>query len=254
MLITGCPRTGTSALARTLSTHPQFCIFNEYQLFSQNQNFNIWEYIQKPKKDNPPPKKISPDMASLRTKIRQEIPHPATNEITKNWLFDTLDPEVAIYGDKMPYNYLARIHDIVNQYPEVKFLITIRDGRAVVASQIRKFNLAIENGITPSPWMKSTVEEAEYLWLRSARKWLELRTSPPAPCLEIYYEQAVESPEDIARKICRFVDIKFRKEEFAEFIAQYRPVHVDAWREEIVNIENKLSSEFLDALGKLGYL
>ncbi|MBW2287715.1 MAG: sulfotransferase, partial [Deltaproteobacteria bacterium] len=33
LLITGCPRTGTTALARWLSTHDKICIFNEYSLY-----------------------------------------------------------------------------------------------------------------------------------------------------------------------------------------------------------------------------
>jgi len=253
LLITGCARTGTSALARTLSSHPEFCIFNEYQLYSQNLDFNIWKYVQKPKKDNPPPIKVSCDMATLRSKLLEELPFPTSNKSTKNWLFETIQTPVKIYGDKMPYNYLARMRNIVEEYPGVKFLVTVRDGRAVVASQIRKYNFAINNGDTPSPWMKPTVQEAEYLWLRSAKKWLEYRSNPPAPCLEIFYEQDVKSPENLAKKICTFVGIKYRKKDFQDFLKQYRPVNIDAWREEFKNMEDQLSNEFLDTLEQLGY-
>jgi hypothetical protein len=33
----------------------------------------------------------------------------------------------------------------------------------------------------------------------------------------------------------------------------YRPVNIDAWRDEIENLEEQLSSEFLDALAQLDY-
>jgi hypothetical protein len=33
LLITGCPRTGSTVLTRSLSTHREFCLFNEYQLY-----------------------------------------------------------------------------------------------------------------------------------------------------------------------------------------------------------------------------
>ena len=254
LLITGCARSGTTALARALSTHDNICIFNEYHLYYRSKNdCHIWHLIQRMSEENPPPIKVSIDMDTLKSKLLEELPLPTSCQSTKNWLFDQVQNPVQLYGDKMPFKYLDTIHEIVAQYPEVKFLITLRDGRAVVASQIRHYHVAIKNGAVPSRWMKPSVQEAEYLWLRSARKWLKLRSNPPAPCLEVRYEEAAKSPETLARKICTFTGITFREEDFREFLEQYRPVNTETWREELKNIEEQLSSEFLDALGQLGY-
>ena len=103
-------------------------------------------------------------------------------------------------------------------------------------------------------WMKPTVREAEYLWLRSARAWLKLRANPPAPCLEVRYEQAVRSPATLAKNICDFVGTAYREEDFREFFEQYHPVNINAWRNEMGDIEEQLSSEFLNALDELGYI
>lgn len=255
LLITGCARSGTSALARFLSTHRRFCIFNEYSLYYQSaDDMSLWHRIRTMREDNPPPKKVSSDVATLKRRMLEELPLPASNETTRNWLFGAVQNSSQIHGDKMPYNYLANMHEIVGRYPRAKFLITLRDGRAVIASQIRQFNCAIRSGRKPSRWMKPSVAEAQYLWLRSAKAWLRLRSNPPAPCLEIRYEQSVQSPADLAKAICAFVGITYRADDFREFFDQYRPVNAETWREEIKDIEDQLSDEFLDALGQLGYI
>ncbi|MDA9981495.1 sulfotransferase [Gammaproteobacteria bacterium] len=253
LLITGCARSGTSALAQALSTHRKFCIFNEYQLYVHRPDaFGTWPHVQRMKHDNHPPKKVSSDLAQLNSRMLRELP-PASNQSTINWLFGLIETPPSVYGDKMPFQYLRRIHKVVKEYPEAKFLITIRDGRAVVASQIRQYHLAIEKGDTPAPWMNPTVREAEYLWLRSAKTWLQLRSRPPVPCLEVRYEKAVQSPQQLAKSICNFTGIKYQAAEFADFLGTYRAVHVDTWREELENIEDQLSDEFRDALRQLGY-
>lgn len=50
-----------------------------------------------------------------------------------------------------------------------------------------------------------------------ARFILTLRADPPAPCLEVRYEQATRSPDELARKICGFVGMDYRQDEFQEF-------------------------------------
>ena len=203
--------------------------------------------------DNPPPNQISSDTATLKSRLLEELPFPASCQSTRNWLFELVHGPVEVYGDKMPFKYLANMREIADQYPDAKFLIILRDGRDVIASQIRHHASSITSRLKPERWMQPTVQKAEYLWLRSARTWLELRSDPPAPCLELRYEQAAQSPETMAKKICDFVGTAYREEEFGKFLEQYRPLRIDTWREEIDDLEDQLSGEFLDALGQLGY-
>ena len=253
LLITGCPRTGSSALARYLSTHPRICIFNEYSLYYPPViEFNVWQRLSQ-MHDNPPPSKVSRDMESLRSKLVEEVPSTASAETTRNWLFGLLREPMTIYGDKMPFVYLKAMEKIVKEFPGTRFLLTLRDGRAVIASQIRQHQIAIENGVAPDNWMKPTVQEAEFLWLRSVRKWLPLRDDPPAPCLEVRYEQATKAPEALAKEVCNFVGMDYQQEEFQEFLNGYQSIHADTWREEIPDLEAQVSDEFRDALEQLGY-
>ena len=254
LLITGCARSGTSALAHALSTHHRFCIFKEYHLYYQSEYpNNIWHRIRGMRGDNPPPDNISSDTEALRSRLLEELPSPTPCQTTRKWLFELNANPLDVYGDKMPWRYLADMHEIADRYPEAKFLVTLRDGRDVVVSQLRHHASCLKNGLTPEHWMQPTVEKAEYLWLRSARAWLELGSEPPAPCLELRYEQAAQSPEIVAKNICDFVGTAYREEDFGEFFEQYRPVRIDASREEIDDIEGQLSAEFVDALGRLGY-
>jgi len=255
LLITGCPRTGTTALAQWLSSHDKICIFNEFSLYHHPPASEVaaWKRIQEMRDDNPPPLKISRDMKSLRANLAAELPTPASNEVTANWLFGRSRTPLSVYGDKMPFLYLKLMEEIAERLPGVRFLVTLRDGRAVIASQIRQYNLAVKRGVEPDNWMRPTVEEAEYLWLRSARKWLSLRADPPAPCLEVRYEEATRSPEAIAKSICEFVGMEYERVEFREFLEEYRPVRNDVWREEIPTLEARLSHEFREALEQLGY-
>ena len=254
LLITGCPRTGTTALAQGLSTHRRICIFNEYSLYYPPvMEFNVWRRISEMNDDNPPPIKISRDIESLRSKLVEDLPSTASAERTRDWLFGLLRNPVAVYGDKMPYMYLKAMEEIAKRFPGARFLLTLRDGRAVIASQIRQYRLAFESGDAPDNWMQPTVEKAEYLWLRSAKKWLSLRADPPAPCMEVRYEQATQSPEKLAREISDFVGLDYRRNEFQEFFDGYQAVHTETWREEMPDLEAQLSDEFRDALGQLGY-
>jgi len=254
LLITGCARSGTTAIARLLSTHDQICIFNEYSLYSPPVlEESVWHRIHEMRDDNPPPKKIAANMPSLRNRFAADVPVPVCDRTIRDWIFRLAKSPVRVYGDKMPFSYLDNMEEIVKQFPGARFLLTLRDGRAVVASQIRQYRLAVECGVQPDRWMCATVAEAEFLWLRSVKKWLSLRANPPAPCLEVRYEQATQSPAELAKSICGFVGMEYREEEFTTFLTSYQPIHTNAWRDELPDVDAQLSNEFRDALDQLGY-
>ena len=254
LLITGSARSGTTALTRSLSTHERFSIFNEYSLYSQDRTSrDAWRRIRRMNPDNHPPEEFGKDCAGLETEMLDNFAVPVFDRVIRNWLFERMDASDKVYGDKMPYRYLARMHAISEKYPGAKFLVTLRDGRAVIASQIRRYKAAENGDAKPSPWMSPSVAEAEELWLKSASTWLELRANPPAPCLEVRYEETVNDPEAAVRKICEFVDIPYRVSDFGGFFDMYAATNTYTWREEFEDIDRQLSGEFLEALAQLGY-
>ena len=254
LLITGGIRSGTTALAHLLSTYSGICIFNEFSLYTDPVlERSVWHRIRDMRDDNLPPRSIGGDMAGLWRRLESELPEPVSGEAMRDWLFGLLPDPVQVYGDKMPIVYLDRMEEIVTEYPGVRFLITLRDGRDVVASQVRHYHAAVAAGRQPERWMRPTVEEAEHRWLGAARKWLSLRSDPPAPCLEVRYEKATRNPERTVHSICNFVGMEYREEDFAEFLVTYQPVHIESWRDELPDIEKHLSDDFLDTLRQLGY-
>ena len=112
LLITGCARSGTSALARLLSTHDRFCIFNEYSLYwPPVLEESVWHRIEAMRNDNPPPNKIAADMPSLRSRFAADVPVPVCDRTIRDWIFRLAKSPVRVYGDKMPFSYLDNMEE-----------------------------------------------------------------------------------------------------------------------------------------------
>ncbi|MBL4672050.1 MAG: sulfotransferase [Arenicella sp.] len=261
VLITGSARSGTSVLTRTLSMSEEVCIFNEYSLYTNyERSLDIWNRINSMRQDNPPPLKVCADVATLKSALLRELPLPASNTATRDWLFEQAgrrrkpeNAEICVYGDKMPFAYLGNMRKLAEQYPRIKFLLTLRDGRAVIASQLNHYQHAIASGKQPEHWMNQSIQSAEYLWLRSARAWLQHRNSPPASCLEVRFEDVVAEPRRSAQRICEFLGIGNAEAVAQTFEQEYRPIDTQAWRQQYPDMESQLSGEFKLALRELGY-
>lgn len=252
VLITGCPRSGTTALS-LLSTHREICVFNEYKLYTDpDDGDQVWHRLMSDTL-GPPPEKIAVSARQLKEELSREFPHGANNATLRSWLFESMLSTPRIYGDKMPGVYLRHMDRLAESYPDAKCLVTVRDGRAVVASQIRNYQKATDQGTKLQGWMKDTVQKAESLWLSQMKIWLSLRDNPPLPCLEVRYEDAVSNPRTMLSKLAGFLEIDYRESDFKPFLSLYRPKNIDSWRTELPDIEEHLSAEFRDTLQDLGY-
>lgn len=98
------------------------------------------------------------------------------------------------WGDKTPWNtmYLDRI---VKAYPDAYYLHLKRDGRDVVASQV-----------------KADMRDIEH----SAKRWVDANASckknlkrAKRPALEVAYEDLVSRPEDVFAQIFDWADLSF---------------------------------------------
>ncbi|KAA3621205.1 MAG: sulfotransferase [Proteobacteria bacterium] len=253
LLISGCARSGTTALTRSLSTHSGFCLFNEFYLYGiRDAGTALWKRILDMKR-NPPPPLVGESLEALKRDLHTELPLPASNTIMRNWLFSRADPCPRVYGDKLPGVYLMQMRKLARAMPQARFIVTLRDGRAVIASQLREFEVARRQNRPPQPWMTPSIAKAQEMWLRFARAWIPLRDDPPAPCLELRYESAIADPESMFRQVCDFIGVAFDRSEFAEALSLYRGVHVDAWKRECPDIDQHLSPEFHEALSHFGY-
>ncbi len=101
------------------------------------------------------------------------------------------------WGDKTPWNTVY-LKQIVKAYPEAYFLYLKRDGRDVVASQIKA-------GMRDIPQSAQRWVDANQACLKHLR-----RTNRPA--LDIAYEDLVRTPEPVFRRIFEWAELDFEPE------------------------------------------
>ena len=248
LLITGPGRTGSTALARALNLSNLFSITHEWGLYCRSIGA-IRARISKLREKGPDVDNF-PSCSSISQKELIEL--NKTGEFDKDLLFDMLFKEAKVYGDKMPRAYLRNFEETMQQYRKAKFLITIRDGRGTIASQIR-------NDKNKHFWALDTIEEccthAEGNWLLAMHNWERMKPMliERVHYLEIRYEEATTNPEQALREICNFVDIEFKIEDWKKSLDYYKPTHLDAWKEELPDMEQKLTNEFVECLRRWNY-
>ena len=252
LLVTGSPRSGSSALTSALSTHKNFCITDELNLYGRTPTSRaVWIRMQM--KHGRVPAKVCNSSSQFFKDFQWTFPLPSTDALIRHWIFNSVGNKDIIYGDKMPLIYNDAMEQLMSHVPKVKFLVTMRDGRAVIASQIRHYDYANNVGREMTHWMKNKVSDAENVWLDFVKKWSKNKTRLSPSYLEIKYEDAVADPYGILKRICHFVNIEYRAADFEAFFKQYKPVNVNRWRQEFPHMNDMLSDEFKDVLVHTGY-
>jgi hypothetical protein len=135
------------------------------------------------------------------------------------------------WGDKNNF-YLAHIATIAGLYPDAVFLHIVRDGRDVACSYRA---LADVKG-KYAPTLPSEVFDAVYDWNRNLRRIRRAFTAIGwGRVLELRYEDLVNAPEDVLRRVCGFLG-----EEFSPAMLDYdranrerelEPREFDAWKQ-----------------------
>lgn len=100
--------------------------------------------------------------------------------------------------DPLTLNYMP---DIVRLYPKAKFVLMIRDGRAVAYSIVDR-NVTI-SGVDSKSYVSSAL-----FWNKvTMRMTTDCRHLGPKRCLQVYYENLVEDPRQLMGLILRFLGI-----------------------------------------------
>lgn len=98
------------------------------------------------------------------------------------------------WGDKTPWNTMY-IKDIVRTYPDAYFLYIFRDGRDVIASQVKA-------------GMRD-VDEAAYRWIQANDACRKHLNGAKRPHLHVKYENLVRNPEQEFRRIFDWADLDY---------------------------------------------
>lgn len=258
LLITGVPRTGTTALCAGLSLHHAICIVNEVCLYHP-ENWAGQRLSSMPDGFfwNSHVDHVWPDKCPSRERTMRTIRPWMTNAEVQNWLFhqtqEHLGRPLAIYGDNMPGAYLKHLGAIAERYPKAKIVVTIRDGRDVIASQVRHY-YEDDKPLAIQDWRAASIERAAPLWLGYMKMWEKWRAVLASNrWMELRYEHATQNPAAAVRELLEFADVEYIESEFAAFFSFYRPVHVGTWKDAFPDMEAALSDEFMRTLERWGY-
>jgi len=234
VFIGGCPRSGTSALVRTLNFDKRLFICHELHLFERWSN-----------RLNPALYKRGVEngwLSRLCKKRNISVPPYGTGRSITKKLVASLPQGTAI-GDKVPREYLYGWHIYRQHFPKAKLIVCLRDGRAVIASQIRKYH----QEKVRHDWAAPDVITAQELWLTAAAFLTAVETFPDIHIVK--YEEAVKDPEKMVNKIGHFLGIG----DLDITGHHYRPVHLESWKEELPDIEMYLTDQFKMYLDYYGY-
>lgn len=242
----GCPRSGTTALVNLLNIDGRLFITREFRVFKCWQvpiGHNLLQYKYKREKY----------ATDIFKRHKLDIHHllkytkGCTGKNLANFVTKKL-PDLKYFGDKLPRFHLYNTRQLAKQFPKMKFIFCLRDGRAVIASQIRLFKTKKTN----ANFVASNIENAEHLWIKSCEA---LERNLLCQRLEgrihiVRYEEAVRNPKKTVREIGKFLGVK----NLSIKDHKYKPIHLDAWKTEHPEMDNKLSKKFKKYLERFEYV
>ncbi|MBD3274289.1 MAG: hypothetical protein GF372_03205 [Candidatus Marinimicrobia bacterium] len=206
VFIFGAPRSGTSLLRRILNAHPEMGIPHESLIYSSLYDwrhhygdFSVLENRQKLIRDILELKAIQkwdivPAENRILEKYRSHTFHGAVSALITSWAEIHNKSQ---WGEKTPWHgfYWRAIHE---GFPHARFVHLVRDGRDAALSWKRaRFG---PNHIYPL-----ALSWADYLNEMNTLK----KTVDKTHFHEIHYEELLQSPAQIIKKLCHFLDIDF---------------------------------------------
>jgi Sulfotransferase family len=106
------------------------------------------------------------------------------------------------FGDKTPA-YLHAVDELLAVWPEARFVVLVRDARAVARS-IQKLPFGPNNPYAAAAW-----------WARGIREGHDAERRHPEQVLTVRYEDLVSDPEATVRRVCDHVRLGYNSEMLA---------------------------------------
>ncbi len=241
LMISGAPRSGTSALVRFLNFDPRFLITHEMMIFHgyvrERFNHGIRQQVLR---------EAGVNIKDALAVISQQ------DNLTGVEVLDILAKHSSrrpmVVGDKQPIIYISKINTLLKKFPNSKLIITLRDGRDFICSSLRFFEKSKEE----SHWVKSNLEDAEAFWIDLMSKMLnELsKVNDFSRLLIVRYEDVVGDKIKLAYDIQKFLGLETREIDDGGW---YKPTNVYVWKKEFPDINSKLSSKCKEILNLMGY-
>jgi len=235
LAIGGCPRSGTTALTDFLNMDDRIFIGREFKIFDHwDKPITLGGIIDE---------RFKKSRDKLLKVKRYGINPPQIGQTGKSYM-DYVESvrEFDIYGDKMPRSYIYHAADMAKQFPSMKFIFCLRDGRDVVASMLRLWNKGVRKGFT-----FGNPIEAQRFWVRQVKHMEGALFGFRKRTFLAKYEEMVMDPEGSSEKLGRFLGLG--KINISNH--NYHPVHMGAWKDELPDMP--MCEEFKTMLNKWGY-
>jgi tetratricopeptide (TPR) repeat protein len=189
-LLCGHPRSGTTLLEQVLDAHPEVITAEETPVFFET-------YLEL--------KRGLPESATL-LQVLEAADASSLQQARSSYLRymelalgDPPGPRLLI--DKNP-SLTALIPALIRLFPEMKFVVALRDPRDVCLSC---FMQPLPLNPASSPFL--TLERTAIEYAAVMDLWRQLAPRLQNPCLEIRYEAVVENLEAAARQVLSFLDL-----------------------------------------------
>lgn len=195
IFVGGVPRSGTSLLQKVLDMHPLIYGGPEFD--------NLINIISLYKK-----------MIAGVENGRQSIFY--SKPLLQNYFMTFIEslfsekslPSLEYISEKTPSNVLV-FEDLINLFPEAKFILMIRDPRAIINSfqivnrRAKKANIKVDVGVDLPKDVKLI---SKYLSYGQAFK-----TKHSDSCHVVYYEDLLTNPTETVKSLCVFLSINYQE-------------------------------------------
>lgn len=176
LIITGCPRTGTTALGKLLNNSDGVCIFRETRMFEPGHSAattllrkthrlsdsrrtqGMLDWLRKGLGN--------PDIRVRH--LREMIPladNCAPAEQVLSYLLSLARVPISVIGDKTPISYVKCVGKVIKRFPRSRWIFVYRDPRAVAFSGHQRFGWPVAAGFEK--------------WLNIMRLWRAERAKIP---------------------------------------------------------------------------
>jgi tetratricopeptide (TPR) repeat protein len=193
-LLGGHPRSGTTLLEQVLDSHPDIVSAEETEIFHDDAYVPLTRGLPE---DTPMLKVLEGAQAETLRQSRE-----AYFKAMELSLGKPIGGRLLI--DKNP-SYTFLIAAMARIFPEIKFLVALRDPRDVVLSCFMQPFVPLGN--TTSNFLSLEGAVDEYAALMGM--WRTLKPLLKNPCLEVRYEDMVEDLESVARRTLDFLGVSW---------------------------------------------
>lgn len=252
LIVSGAPRSGTTALTKLLNTHPDVFVTNELGFYEDWFNVGKWKNFIHTREwisfvENAEIfERHKADVYCFRDYI---ISHHLSGSKIYDWIEVYHNPKVI--GDKCPIAYVNRAPQLAHDFHNAKFLFVVRDGRDVISSQLRAYNKYPPGSPEhASHWMSPSIEQAQTLWIQVNSVLISVLNCINSNRVMLFrYEDAVFDIDGFCSQLSDFLELTVRPVE-----GVFVPTSVGSWRKEHPDMMGRLNATFRSMLETFGYI